>query len=259
MRDVVVAVVDRERGVREHRVEPVDRAAVQGLPLAGRHGHRVDRDTAVHPGRVVALEQRVRQRGQDEVVQRQRLPPQAAGPQGGQVGAGDPADEQLRQRPGVGVLAVAAQRPGQCRSDELRRAQAVEHEGPGFLGPEDLGQQLVEVVHRDALLAQDPRERVVLLAGPLGPQHVVEEQVPAVPGSEPAQLEPGPVHDHLPEPADLRVNAERVCHRVPLVLGRAGAAGLVRPATPTGPGRRPRSGSPRQGRRGRAGSPARAA
>ena len=85
MAGVVVPVVDREGGLREQRVEPVDRAAVQGLPLPGRHGHRVDRHAAVDPGGVVALEERVRQRSQDEVVQLQGLPSQAADVQRGQV------------------------------------------------------------------------------------------------------------------------------------------------------------------------------
>jgi hypothetical protein len=66
-----------------------------------------------------------------------------------------------------------------------------------------LGQQLPEVVHLHAPAAQRLGEGVVLLPGPARPQHVVEEQLADVPGGEPGQLETRPVHDDLPELADL--------------------------------------------------------
>src|SRR6185312_12166025 len=50
--------------------------------------------------------------------------------------------------------------------------------------------------------------RVVLLPGPSGPQHVVEQQLADVPRGQPGQLEPGPVHDHLAERPDLGLDAE---------------------------------------------------
>jgi hypothetical protein len=51
-------------------------------------------------------------------------------------------------------------------------------------------------------------KRVVLLLGPPGPQHVVEQQLADVPRGQPGQLEPGPVHDHLAERADFGLDAE---------------------------------------------------
>ena len=51
-------------------------------------------------------------------------------------------------------------------------------------------------------------ERVVLLAGPLHPQHVVEQQVGAVRRGQALELEVGPVQHHLPQPPDLGVDVE---------------------------------------------------
>ena len=50
-----------------------------------------------------------------------------------------------------------------------------------------------------ALAAERLGEGVVLLLGPAGPEHVVEEQLADVTRGEPGELEPGPVHDDLPE------------------------------------------------------------
>src|SRR5258705_5504823 len=51
-------------------------------------------------------------------------------------------------------------------------------------------------------------EGVLLFHGPPDPQHVVEQQLADVPRGQPGQLEPGPVHDHLAERADLGLDAE---------------------------------------------------
>ena len=82
---VVAAVVHGERSGTEHRMEAVHHATVQRLPLPGRLRHRVDRDPAVDPGGVVALEQRVRERRQHEVVEAECLPAEAARPERRQV------------------------------------------------------------------------------------------------------------------------------------------------------------------------------
>ena len=74
---VVVAVVPGEVGGGEHRVEPVDGPAVQGLPLPGGLGHRVDRHALVDPAGVVPREQVVGQRRQHEVVGPEHVPLQA--------------------------------------------------------------------------------------------------------------------------------------------------------------------------------------
>ena len=67
---------------------------------------------------------------------------------------------------------------------------------------ERLAQQFAEQVHAGAVVAQDVGERVVLLAGPLGPQHVVEEQVPGIRRREPVEFGAGTVHDHFAQRTD---------------------------------------------------------
>jgi hypothetical protein len=71
-----------------------------------------------------------------------------------------------------------------------------------------LAQEPPEVVNLHALVPKHLGEGVVLLLGPLGPEHVVEEQLADVPRSQPGQLEAGPVHDDLAKLADLRLDVE---------------------------------------------------
>ena len=63
---------------------------------------------------------------------------------------------------------------------------------------ERLREQIPEQVDLDPLVAQFLGEGIVLLAGPLCPHHVVEEQLIDIVGGQPGQLEPWPVNDHLP-------------------------------------------------------------
>src|SRR3954454_18391989 len=87
---------------------------------------------------------------------------------------------------------------GQLLLQELARAGLVDR----------LRQQVVEQVDGDALGPQLLDERVVLLARPLGPHDVVEEQVVDVLRGEAGEFETGLVHDHLVQPADLGVDVE---------------------------------------------------
>ena len=80
-------------------------------------------------------------------------------------------------------------------------------------------------------------ERVVLLAGALDPDHVVEEQVVLVARGEPLELEARPVHEHRVQDADFRVDAVGLAggrvlggHR----LGGASRHGGYRPALASG-------------------------
>ena len=66
-----------------------------------------------------------------------------------------------------------------------------------------LGQQLPEVVHLHAMVAEDLGEHVVFLLGLSRPQHVVEQQVADVLRGEPGQLQARPVNDGLPQLAHL--------------------------------------------------------
>ena len=77
---VDAAQPDRELLGGEHRVEPVDRLHDHRLRLAGRLGHRVDRDPVEDPARRVALEQEVRQRRQQHASSGRPTPTPAPRP-----------------------------------------------------------------------------------------------------------------------------------------------------------------------------------
>ena len=87
------------------------------------------------------------------------------------------ADQELGQRRAVEVVEEAAHRPGQVRAEHLGHAQPVQHEGPAVRHVERLRQQLPVVVHPNAPGAEHPGKGVVLLLGPPGPEHVVEQQL----------------------------------------------------------------------------------
>ena len=116
-----------------------------------------------------------------------------------QVGLEHAADQELGQRRPVEVVEQPPHRPGQLRAEHLGNAEPVQDEGPAVRHLQRLGQQLPEVVHPHAPVAQRLGERVVFLLGPPGPEHVVEEQLADVARGQPGQLEPGPVHDDLLE------------------------------------------------------------
>ena len=73
---------------------------------------------------------------------------------------------------------------------------------------ERLGEQLLEVEHLDAAVGERVGERVVLLAGALDPEDVVEQQRVLVAGRQALELEVGPVEDDTPQRADLRPDVE---------------------------------------------------
>jgi hypothetical protein len=101
---------------------------------------------------------------------------------------------QLGQHRGIGE---PTQRSGQRRCDELRGADAIQDESPRRRELNGLGEQGIEIVDRDAAIAELLGEGVVFLAGLRGPQHVVEQQLVAVAGSQPAQFQSGPVDKGL--------------------------------------------------------------
>jgi hypothetical protein len=200
---VVVAVVGDEIGAGEQRVVVVDGADVQAFALPGGLGHRVHRDPAVDPAGVVAGEQVVGQRCEQEVIGPQHVPFQALGPQRPQVGLEHAADQVLGQPRTVEVLEQLAERAGQRRAQHLGGAQPVKHERPALGKLQRLGQQLPEVVHLHAPVPEDLGEHVVFFLGLAGPQHVVEQQLADVLRGEPGQLKARPVNDGLPQLAYL--------------------------------------------------------
>jgi hypothetical protein len=204
------AEVVRPDGVRlggEQRVVAVDRVVVDALAPARPHGHRVDRHAVVDPRRRVAREQVVRQRRQDEAVERRHLRAER-GARERQLVVGDAADQpigQLDRRYGGQPLGDGRPEVGpEIDGGERARDHVVADRGLR----ERLGQQLLEVEDLDAAVGQRIGERVVLLAGALDPQDVVEQQRVLVARGQALELEVGPVEDDTPQRADLRPDVE---------------------------------------------------
>jgi hypothetical protein len=97
----------------------------------------------------------------------------------------DASDKEGREAVAVEILEEPAERIDQRRSEDLSGADAIEHERTSLRYLEDLGEELSEVVHADALFPQRLGESVMLLFGPRRPENVVEEQLADVVGCEP--------------------------------------------------------------------------
>ena len=221
---VVVAPVALEVGVAEQRVVAVDGAGVQRLALTSELGHRVDGHAVADPCRVVALEQRVRQRMDDEVVVREALPPQPAGTHGAEVGLEHAADQRPRERvrrrdrrgkPRTVRASCSPNRSGvQVRSSTNSRPSGVPT-APASRSP-----------NRWTVA---PRERSVSVNASCssraraGPRDVVEQQAVDVAGRQPVELAPGPVRDHVPQRADLGIDARLHAPSMAACAGRWGA------------------------------------
>ena len=233
--DVEPAVVARRRipelevgAVVEHRVGAVDRGHVVRLEPARRPVHRVDRDAAVDPARRVAREQRVRQRRQDEgrgrVLERgggSRRTPSPHWSRSMSVSSDrEAADQVVGQlvRRHVATAPAAPRRRATSRPCTRTPTSSISS-GVAFVGRgQRLGEQVAEVGDLDAALAHPRHELVVLVLRALHPQHVVEEQLVVVRRCQPLQAELRPVHHHLPQLADLGVDAEPVAvpvHQAP--------------------------------------------
>ena len=117
------------------------------------------------------------------------------------------------------------QRLHEPRAEELRRADAVQDEGPARGLRQRLRQELPEVVHLDAMIPQRLGERVVLFLRFLGPHHVVEQHLADVLRGQPGQLESGTMHDGLAELANLGLHVEAHGRSRPSVV----VAGLLTP------------------------------
>ena len=87
---------------------------------------------------------------------------------------------------------------------------------------EHLGEQLVQVEHLDAVVAQRRGELVVLLLRAVEPRHAVEQEVVVVAGRESPQLGPGAVQDDRPQPPDLAPHPVPVLHDVADATGHNG-------------------------------------
>ncbi len=84
--------------------------------------------------------------------------------------------------------------------------------GPRSLVLEGLHQQLGQVEHLDAVVAQNLGKAVVLVLRSADPRNPVEEQLVVIARGQPLQFRPGPVQQHRPQPAHFGVGAERARH-----------------------------------------------
>ena len=71
-----------------------------------------------------------------------------------------------------------------------------------------LGEEVLEEEHLDPTGAHLDHELVVLLLGPLDPEHIVEQQVVVVRRREPPQAQVRSVDHDLSQLADLRVDTD---------------------------------------------------
>ena len=111
----------------------------------------------------------------------------------------------------------------QRRADDvLRRDELDQPAASGVVGPERLGQQILDVEHLDAALTHPSDELVVLPLRALDPQDVIEQQLVVVGRGQPPEAEVRPVDDDLAQLADFRVDAEGGGRRGP---GRARRGG----------------------------------
>jgi hypothetical protein len=203
-------VPDIEISLGEHRVPAVDGFVADRLRDPGRAAHRVDRHPAVDPAGGVPLVEQVRQRREDKVVRVQRVEGDALRfrPELGDLPFGDPAGQVPGQLSRAQPVHRGAQGSGGQRAVPARVEQPVQDVVAGLRDVQGLGQQVAVVVDQHAPGAQRAGERVVLGLGPAHPQHVVEQQVGDVVGSQPLELQIGAVQDHLPQAADLGIDVK---------------------------------------------------
>ena len=148
-----------------------------------------------------------------------------------------------------GVEEARARRPARSRPRSCSVIDPIEEPAPGDVVLDGLGEQVADVEHLDTAVAQRVGERVVLLAGPLDPQHVVEEQVGQLRRGEAAELEVRAVQQHPSQDARPRSRRGRRSWADRAPTPRASVGPMVpgrrdRSALRAGPGRGGRCGQP---------------
>ena len=211
-------------------MELVDRLHEQRLVVPGRPVQRVQRHAAVQPAGRVPGVQGVGQRGQEVLRYAGRLAGQRDVCRAvlvGKVGGGQAADQvvgqlagtqRLQERPGV-VDQADAHLVGDDLPIEQPRLRS------GYL--HRLGEQVVQLDHLDAPLAEPADEVSVVPLGVLHPHHVVEQQVLGIGRGQPTVRQPGRADQNLAQGTDLRVHT--VAHLVTFPL-RSGTSAAVGPA-----------------------------
>ena len=118
-----------------------------------------------------------------------------------------------REHPGQVDRMEVVHVPADDRTQRGPEPRVLQHRGdgrlPGVLVGQRLLQQLAEVEHLDAVVAQRLREPVVLLLGPVHPRDPVEQQLVVVPRGQPLELGARAVQQDRTEPAHLAVDVAR--------------------------------------------------
>ncbi len=204
----IVAVPDGKPGVTEPRVVPVDGAHVERLRIARRCRQHVVRHAMTDPRGVVPHEQQVRKRPQHIVeTVADEVGEQVVDPPLHQLLLEQSPEQHADQHADRPVPKLGPQRPGDPDPAGGRRDHPVDEVVPHPFVGQHVPEQVGEVEHLDPPLAHQGHEAVVLLLGPLDPQQVVEQQPVLVLRGQARHLDAGPVDDHLPQRADLGVDA----------------------------------------------------
>ena len=204
----------------EVRVESVDGGGQQGFLATCRPVHRAQHRAVADPATGVAGEQGVGQRRQQELGRRRAACHQPRRLER-QLAAHHAADQALRKQSRRQRLEPVAQCDHVLGVDEVGAELAVEDPVARHGLRNDGRQQLVHLEHRNTALDHRIDKRIVVVLGLRDPEHVVEQQVPAV-GRRQAHLRQArPAHQHLAQAPDFRMHTE--CHGW---LSRVGMNGL---------------------------------
>ena len=144
---------------------------------------------------------------------------------GAQLTGGDAGDQCLRQRLRIETLQVVPDGRAEIVAEPAVIKGRADRGLAGRRVLERILQQFRDVEHLDAVVAEDLRERVVLLLGAGHPGQPVEQDAAAAAGRDTFQLGARTVNENGAQPAGLTVRAMGVTHDSPRPGLRAPAHG----------------------------------
>ena len=134
---------------------------------------------------------------------------------GAQLAGGDAGDERLGQRLRIEALQVVPDGRAEIVAEPAVIQGRADRGLAGGRVLERVLQQFGDVEHLDAVVAEDLRERVVLLLGAGHPGQPVEQEAAAAAGRDTFQLGARTVNEYGAQPAGLTVRAMGVTHDSP--------------------------------------------
>ena len=137
---------------------------------------------------------------------------------GAQLAWGDAGDERLGQRLGIEALQMVPDGRAEIVAEPAVIQGRADRGLAGGRVLERVLQQFRDVEHLDAVVAEDLRERVVLLLGAGHPGQPVEQDAAAAAGRDAFQLGARTVDEYGAQPAGLTVRAMGVTQILPAVL-----------------------------------------